>query len=222
MKPLRLRAVTNSAGRGAHERAISAKASTYGLQAWDRYRDPGSPSALLAAGQNEALARLQAGGCQKLRTAKITNDNFDEFIAPLRAAQLNWIESKMPKSRAEFFWTAPDVWTRIWKRDLEAAKITPDDAPKRMTIKRAQVRYVDVTVHRLPELPARALVTASASSPCGADDSVEAYKVDDSGWRRVIDTHSQGMGDVGLKLSDPMSGQRLVLTHWQSQQCTSS
>ena len=177
---------------------------------------------LLAAGQNEALARLQAE-VVKLRTAKITNDNFDEFIAPLRAAQLNWIESKMPKSRAEFLDRAGRLDEDL-KRDLEAAKITPDDAPKKDDDQEgAGFGYVDVTVHRLPELPDMAFVTASASIPCGADDSVYAYKFDESGWRRVIDTHSQGMGDVGLKLSDPdTSGKRLLLTHWQSQQCTSS
>ena len=91
---------------------------------------------LLAAGQNEALARLQAE-VVKLRTAKITNDNFDEFIAPLRAAQLNWIESKMPKSRAEFLDRAgrlDEDLSAIWK----PRRSRPMTRPKRMTIKRAQ------------------------------------------------------------------------------------
>jgi hypothetical protein len=177
---------------------------------------------VMAAAQDEALARLQAEAV-KLRTEKITEDTFDKSMARLRSAQRDWIESKLLKSRTEFLDRADHLGQEL-DRDLKAAKITPDDAPKKDDDPEGVgFGYVGVTVRRLPELPDMAFVTASATIPCGAEDSVYAYKFDASRWRRVIDARSQGMGDVELKLSEPdSSGQRLVLTHWQSQQCSSS
>ncbi len=144
-------------------------------------------------------------------------------MAPLRAAQRDWIESKLPKSRKEFL-DRGQLLDQELKRDLKAAKITPDDAPKKDDdLEGAGFGYASVKVQRLPELPDMAFVTASATIPCGAEDSVYAYKFDAWGWRRVIDAHSQGMGDVRLELSEPdSSGRRLVLTQWHSQQCISS
>ena len=169
----------------------------------------------------------QAGGLSyeavKLRTAKVTGENFDQSMAPLRAALRDWIESKLPKSRKEFL-DRGQRFDEELERDLKAAKITPDYAPKKDDDPEgAGFGYASVMVHRLPELPDMAFVTASATIPCGAEDSIYAYKFDASGWRRVIVAHSEGMGDTQLELSEPdSSGQRLVLTRWQSQQCTSS
>jgi hypothetical protein len=137
----------------------------------------------MAAAQDEALTRLQVEAV-KLRTAKITNDNFDEAMSPLRAAQQNWIESKLPKSRTEFLDRAQRLNEEL-ERDLKAAKITPDDAPKKDgDPESAGLGYAGVSVQRQPELPDMAFVTASATIPCGAEDSV----------MRISSTHRVGGG----------------------------
>jgi hypothetical protein len=179
-------------------------------------------TAAAAAAQDEALARLQVEAV-KLRTAKITRDNFDEAIAPLRAAQRNWIESKLPKSRKEFL-DRGERWDEDLAQDLKTAKIMPDDAPKKDDeVEGVGLGFVGMTVRRLAELPDMAFVTASATIPCGAEDSVYGYKFDASGWKRVIDAHSPEMGNVKLELSDPDgAGRRLLLVSSLSQQCASN
>ena len=177
---------------------------------------------LMASAQDEALARLQMEAV-KLRTAKTKRDNFDDSIAPLQTAQRNWIESKLPKSRTELLDRADHLGAEL-ERDLKAAKIAISDAPEKDNDPEGVgFGYAGVEVQRLRELPDMVFVTAAASIPCGAEDSVYAYKFDGSGWRRVVDARSQEMGDAELKLSDPdSSGQRLLLIDWRSQQCISS
>ena len=162
---------------------------------------------LIAVAQDEALARLQVEAV-KLRSAKITNDNFDESMSPVRAAQRNWIESKLRKRRKEFLDRAEHLDEEL-KRDLKAAKITPDDAPKKDDDPEgAGFGYAEVTLQRLPELPDMAFVTASATIPCGAEDSVYAYKFDASGWRRVIDAHSLSARAQKATTAKPSLSQR--------------
>jgi hypothetical protein len=176
----------------------------------------------MAEAQEETLARLQIEAV-KLRTAETTKDNFDTTMAPLRVAERNWIESKLPKSRKEFLDRAERLEKEL-QRDLKEAKITPDEAPeKNDDPEGAGLGYASVNVVRFAELPDMAFVTASATIPCGAEDSVYGYKFDATGWKRVINVHDQGMGDAKLKLSDPdSSGQRLLLVDWYSQQCVST
>jgi hypothetical protein len=175
----------------------------------------------MAAAQDEALARLQADAV-RMRTAKLTRDNFDEIMAPIRVAQRNWIESKLPQSRREFLDRAERLEAEL-ERDLKEAGLASDDVPEKDDFEGVGFGYASVNVQRFAELPDMAFVTASATIPCGAEDSVYGYKFDDSGWRRVIDVHDQGMGDAKLQLSDPdSSGQRLLLVDWYSQQCVST
>jgi hypothetical protein len=175
----------------------------------------------VAAAQNEALARLQIEAI-KLRTANIDDKDFDEAITPLRIAQRNWIESKLPKSRKELLEKAELLGDEL-DRDLKAAKIAADDAPESDFNPSVGFGYVSVNLRRFAELPDMAFVTASATIPCGAEDSVYGYKFDASGWTRVVDARNPEMGNADLGLSDPdSSGKRLLVIDWYSQQCTSS
>jgi hypothetical protein len=175
----------------------------------------------IAAAQDEALARLQIEAV-KLRTEKVTRDNLDTAMAPFRLAERDWIESKLPKSQKEFLDRAERLEEEL-ERDLKGAGLAPDDAPKKDDDPEgAGFGYASVNVQRFAELPDMAFVTASATIPCGAEGSVYGYKFDDSGWRRVVDAQSSGMGVVKLELSEPdSSGQRLLLVEWYSQQCAS-
>lgn len=174
----------------------------------------------MAAAQDEALARLQIEAV-KLRTATI-DDKVEEAIASLRAAQRDWIESKLPKGRKEFL-DKSDHLNEELDRDLKAAKVSTDDAPERDFNPSVGFGYVSVNMQRFAELPDMAFVTASATIPCGAEDSIYGYKFDASGWRQVVEAHNPEMGNADLELSDPdSSGKRLLLINWYSQQCTSS
>ena len=102
-------------------------------------------------------------------------------MVPFAGRATDWIESKLPKNRMEFL-DRGQRFDEELERDLNAARIALDDAPEKDDHPEGPgFGYVSVKVQRLPGLPDMAFVTASATIPSGAEDSVYAYKFDASG-----------------------------------------
>jgi hypothetical protein len=151
--------------------------------------------------------------------SKAAKDERDR-IAALNDALRDWVESRLPKSRASLDSGLAALQDRI-RADLSHAGMLPPPNGAE------EYGYVGgVEIFRPAEFPEALAITERITSPCGTADSLYAYDFSGGSPRRVLE--SRGSSDQDETLSGEYfsdrapSGNRLFLALRHAAQCGSS
>ena len=142
----------------------------------------------------------------------------------LHRALREWIESQLPRNKAELAGEPTRLNSKL-QDELEKAGMTPPDVPEtpEMIGDYPEIGYVGVGVTAAVQLPDTLIVNGWATVPCGSDDAIYLYRFDETGWTRTLENHPGGRyTDTRIKFSEPdASGQRLMLIQAVWSQCQS-